>query len=314
MLESIQPLSDNSKLLPGPFSGTGNRCGHQPDRPAFLKWTAPKTKREYPRVVKLVLEKLRDYYYQPKSMPTLCYLNTSKKKYGGYRQNRSEIREAEVLLLSAVYSRLDWASGRVGTPRFNGEFDAVSHKDLAAIMGDKFVRNDGRPRTRYYDAWENCARAGAWEVYKRFETNEDGDIRAKNAIKKVNFDFIVALTGISYEAISELRRYASGRIKTARQKYTLAHPGKKDQENAKEKLFKAFVFKDRQRELRKQAKKSQTPKPMPAEKKKKLDSSLAREINAYMVQLIKDNADKAADRKWLEAEVKRRYPDYGKPQ
>lgn len=114
----------------------GNFCGHDPQNPRFVSvinpyqdeaWTAEardslghKRKHEF---FYLADEMLRQFYFYPKTLPALGVIQRSEKS----RQRRSEAREDDTRLLSALVHHLECASinwesafGRVGYPSKDG--------------------------------------------------------------------------------------------------------------------------------------------------------------------------------------------------
>ena len=94
----------------------GNFCGHNPRNPRFTLTRPAKTgKGGIPPVLTLCAERLQDYYHRPRQViPSLDLAN------GSARQQRSERREACVLLLTALLKYTDLASLRVGIPTPEG--------------------------------------------------------------------------------------------------------------------------------------------------------------------------------------------------
>ncbi|MEJ6105786.1 plasmid replication protein repA, partial [Aeromonas salmonicida] len=108
---------------PGQWLGSGNRCGHRPDAPAWHHFNEPETRKPLPHFIQTLIDKVRDYYAKPSLLPTLANLSGKINKLSGKpRQNRSEAREAESLVMQAILSRTDFASLRVGTPLPDGRF------------------------------------------------------------------------------------------------------------------------------------------------------------------------------------------------
>lgn len=295
----------------------GNRCGHDRLNPSFTKWQQPTTKKKYPALVELIFSRVEHYYRDPKAMPVLAYLDTSRKSKGGWRQNRSEKREAQVLMLKAVYSRTSWSCLRVGTPCDNGEFKALQHIDIAKIMSSLssdsiggFVTKDGRPNKRYWSAWHSLRKAGAWESHRVFEIKEDGAKRAKPSIKKISEDFIVAMTGITYGMLKDLRSWASKKVKAVRQAWSKSNPGARDQETALSKLWSNklnVAGKEKEREIKKMAKMPTPPQNTPS-KEAQIDAERRKEMCAYQAALFSENPTCSVE--WLKLQVRLKYPDY----
>ncbi len=94
----------------------GNFCGHDPLSPRLTLASPAKTGMGgIPRVLTLCSERLKDYYDSPrKVIPSLDLANGSKC------QQRSERREACILLMTALLKHTDLASLRVGIPTRDG--------------------------------------------------------------------------------------------------------------------------------------------------------------------------------------------------
>lgn len=292
---------------------SGNRCGHNKATPIFTSWQQPSTKKKYPALVELIFSRVESYYRDPKSMPVLAYLDTSRKSKGGFRQNRSERREAQVLMLKAVYSRTSWACLRVGTPCDNGDFKAVQHVEIAEIMnaaGERFLTSDGRPNKRYWSTWHSLEKSGAWESHRIFEVKPDGSKRAKPSIKKVSLDFIVAMTGVTFAMLQDLRTWASKKIKAVRQSWSRANPGAKDKETALTRLWSAknaAYSKERVRDIKKAAKPSQ-PQAKPLPKHAQIDSERRKAMCSYQAELFTQNPSCSLE--WVKLQVRLKFPDY----
>ena len=87
----------------------GNFCGHQPDAPR-LELVRPTTAKTRPGILRELQGRVRQYYSAPRYIPSLNAANGSK------RQQRSERREACLLLLNAILEFTDLASLRCGVP------------------------------------------------------------------------------------------------------------------------------------------------------------------------------------------------------
>jgi len=94
----------------------GNFCGHDPLCPRLTLARPAKTGKDgIPRILTLCSERLKGYYHNPRLIiPSLDLAN------GSQRQQRSERREACLLLLMALLKYTDLASLRVGIPTQDG--------------------------------------------------------------------------------------------------------------------------------------------------------------------------------------------------
>jgi len=198
---------------PGKWLGTGNRCGHRPGSPAWHQFNEPETRKPLPHFIQTLIDKVRDYYAKPALLPTLANLSGKINKLSGKpRQNRSEAREAESLVMKAILSRTDFASLRVGTPLPDGRFIHRTMVEIATIAG-MIDKATGLPTQRFWRAIGRLKIGGAIDVHQQYETLEDGTIRARPGIKTVNMHFIVALGRISYEKLKAFRTHCSKALK-----------------------------------------------------------------------------------------------------
>ncbi|EOG6961124.1 hypothetical protein ACLH4C_004487, partial [Aeromonas salmonicida] len=161
---------------PGKWLGSGNRCGHKPSSPAWHLFKAPETKKPLPYFIQELIERVRHYYAQPTLLPTLANLSGKVNKLSGKpRQNRSEAREAECLVLEALLSRTDFASLRVGTPLPDGRFIHRTMVEIATIAGmvedaiDKETKQlVNRPTQRFWRAIRRLKIGGAIDIHKQY--------------------------------------------------------------------------------------------------------------------------------------------------
>ena len=198
---------------PGKWLGTGNRCGHRPDAPAWHQFNEPETRKPLPYFIQTLIDKVCDYYAKPSLLPTLANLSGKLNKLSGKpRQNRSEAREAESLVMQAILSRTDFASLRVGTPLPDGRFIHRTMVEIATIAG-MMDKATGLPTQRFWRAIRRLKTGGAIDVHLQYETREDGTMRARPGIKTVNMHFLVALGRISYEKLKAFRTHCSKAMK-----------------------------------------------------------------------------------------------------
>ena len=227
---------------PGKWLGTGNRCGHRPGSPAWHQFNEPETRKPLPHFIQTLIDKVRDYYAKPALLPTLANLSGKINKLSGKpRQNRSEAREAESLVMKAILSRTDFASLRVGTPLPDGRFIHRTMVEIATIAG-MIDKATGLPTQRFWRAIGRLKIGGAIDVHQQYETLEDGTIRARPGIKTVNMHFIVALGRISYEKLKAFRTHCSKALKRDSDAHKQQFPNMHDPEIANRRL------RDQQRE------------------------------------------------------------------
>lgn len=231
--------------MPYPYHGanlgTGNRCGHNPNRPEFHLFSEPGWSTSVPHVMRKLLEAVKGYYYAPMStLPSLANLNGRRNKSGDPRKNRSEARAAEVLVMRAILYFTDFASLRVGTPKADGRFVPRSCTELARLAGLLKAKADPQepdePSPRFWRAFRRLRMAGAFDVFLQYEEKEDGSKRARPAIKRVKENFLIALGAVSFEQLKKFRSYCANGLKRSRRQHREQFPGADDAEKAREGL------------------------------------------------------------------------------
>lgn len=222
---------------PGKFLGTGNRCGHDPRKPNLSLFSIPKTARDIPFAMKTLINGVKRYFDSPHLLPTLFNLTGKRNNDGSLRSNRSEAREAEMLIMAALIHCTDFSSMRVGTPTDDDEFKPRSCVELAKMCGLAVkIGDDWHPSRRFWRGFTRLKRAGAFDVFETYVIKSDGSKRARPAVKLINEDFLVSLGVISYRTLEGLRDYASAKIKKARDAFKRRFPSKSDAELARNKL------------------------------------------------------------------------------
>ncbi len=151
----------------------GNFCGHDPASPVFnLAKPAKKGKGGIPRVLTLCMERLTDYYYRPRRViPTLDLAN------GSDRQQRSERREACVLLLGALLKRTDVTSLRVGVPTQEG---------FMSYTVDYIAKDTGMSLKRVERALRDLKAANLLTVSQPRQLLPDGSWKGLAAVKAIS--------------------------------------------------------------------------------------------------------------------------------
>lgn len=189
-----------------------------------------------PHFIQTLIDKVRDYYAKPSLLPTLANLSGKINKLSGKpRQNRSEAREAESLVMQAILSRTDFASLRVGTPLPDGRFIHRTMVEIATIAG-MIDKATGLPTQRFWRAIRRLKVAGAIDIHQQYETQEDGAIRARPGIKTVNMHFLVALGRFSYEKLKAFRTHCSKALRRDADAHKQQFPDLHDPEIANRRL------------------------------------------------------------------------------
>lgn len=151
----------------------GNFCGHDPLSPRFeLVKQAKKGKGGLPRVLTLCMERITCYFHRPrKVLPSLDLAN------GSDRQQRSERREACVILLVVLLKRTDLVSLRVGIPTCDG---------FMSYTVDYIARETGMSLKRVERALADLRAAGIITISQPRQLLPDGSWKGLASVKAIS--------------------------------------------------------------------------------------------------------------------------------
>ena len=151
----------------------GNGCGHDPRNPKLTLTKPPKTgKGGIPFVLSHLMALLKSYYDNPRQIiPTLDLAN------GSNRQQRSERREACILVLTSILKYTDLASLRVGIPSEDG---------FLSIAVDYLAKQTGMPLRRAERALADLKATGLVTTAQPRKRLPDGSWKGLVAIKAVS--------------------------------------------------------------------------------------------------------------------------------
>lgn len=174
---------------------TGNRCNHDPKNPRLELDYIPNRRGSLPAAIKKCLDNLQAYYYDRSILKPLAELDVSEKRVtAGKRSNRSEAREAEVLIISAILHSMDLTSLLVGVPNEKYGFIHKSTYEIAKMAGLLDPDTD-EPHGRFKRTMSRIRRSGMMETTRTTFKSASGEVRAGVGIKKVSEEFIVMLMG-----------------------------------------------------------------------------------------------------------------------
>jgi len=175
----------------------GNFCGHDPRNPRFTLTRPAKTgKGGIPLVLTLCAERFKSYYDNPRRLiPALDLAN------GSARQQRSERREACVLLLTALLKYMDLASLRVGIPTQDG---------FLSLTVDYIAEQTGMTLKRAERALADLKTAGLVTIAQARQRRPDGSWKGLAAIKAIS-RHLFALFGLG-KRLQRERAKASQRL------------------------------------------------------------------------------------------------------
>lgn len=184
----------------------GNFCGHNPRNPRFTLTRPAKTgKGGIPLVLTECAERLKSYYTHPRQLiPSLDLAN------GSARQQRSERREACILLLMVLLKHTDLASLRVGIPTPDG---------FLSLTVDYLTRQTGMTRKRAERALADLKTAGLVTIAQPRKQRPDGSWKGLAAVKAIS-RHLFALFGLG-KMLKRERTKASQRLKQKAQQWAL---------------------------------------------------------------------------------------------
>lgn len=158
----------------GLYTGSGNRCGHQPENPNFL---VQDHAGNLPKILQKAIDKTPRLYANMHWLNELNRLNQCRKK-------RSERREAHVQVICSLLKYLDLASLLVGMPTKTG-FHSFTlrrlHKETTLSW------------PRYRRAFRDLCKAGLVTARQPRAVNRAGQVRGLAAVKCVSRRLFEAL-------------------------------------------------------------------------------------------------------------------------
>lgn len=174
----------------GQFRGTGNRCGHDPKNPKTF--TPPETEKKWPGILLEIIARVTVYLNDPTTIPSLNAAN------GSTSQQRSERREACILLLSVILYHMDLKTMRCGVlHQADGTFEGIKLDDYAKEAGISFSRAE--------EAYADLVGAGIVRTYEIAKLQADGTYKGFPAIRTITIS-LFALFGLAVRLGFERKR------------------------------------------------------------------------------------------------------------
>ncbi|MGL5482169.1 MAG: hypothetical protein ACRDC7_09760, partial [Aeromonas veronii] len=136
---------------------------------------------------------------------------------GEIRLNRSEAREADVLIMVAILFHTDLASLRVATPKRGGEFINRSCAELSKCIG-MYDATGNRPSRKFQRGFARLQSAGILTSVAVSGTNKAGEVRKRNSAKAISEEFLAAVLGGSNAALRKVKAARIGHSKATRHK------------------------------------------------------------------------------------------------
>lgn len=163
---------------------TGNRCGHEPDKPEFYK--RPEGKRRLPLVNQLALDEMPKYFQNPKEFLPLLNgarymrqkLGRKLKKNGCHVKQRTERCEVIVIVAQILFSICDLVTMQAVT-RLNkdGTVEGITTEQIAERGGISLSRTE--------EAIADLKLAGYLKVFERNEKT-DGIYKGLPSIRTIS--------------------------------------------------------------------------------------------------------------------------------
>lgn len=174
-----QTCKPSSSVIPPGKNKSGNRCGHNTHSPRFTLTKPLKVgKKGVPRIITLAVERLTQYYSRPYMIPALCLANDSQ------RQQRSERREACILVLSALLKYCDITTLTIKNPKDGIDYQ-IPFRWIAEITELELQR--------VLRAVKDLKAAGLLTVSQQRIYNQDGTWRGLVAVKAINKNLFAVL-------------------------------------------------------------------------------------------------------------------------
>jgi ribosomal protein S25 len=182
-----RPKNDPELVIKGKNGNdrhTGNRCGHEPNKPEF--YTRPEGKKRLPLVNQLALDEMPNYYQNPKEFLPLLNgaryrrkkLDRKLKKNGCHVKQRTERCEAIVIVAQVLFSICDIVSMRAVTKlNKDGTVEGITMEQIA--------RRGGISLSRTEEAITDMKLAGYIKVFERNEKT-DGIYTGLPAIRTIS--------------------------------------------------------------------------------------------------------------------------------
>lgn len=193
-LEKRQARERKKRAYKHRVNNGGNFCGHNRDAPR-LKLAAPTTDKKRPGILIELQERITQYYRLPSRIGSLNAANKSK------RQQRSERREACILLLVAILEHTDLTSLRCGIPTAKG---------FLSLTLPYLIKQTGLGQRRAERALKDLQTANLLSSSQPRQLKEDGTFKGLASIKAVNKLLFMAF-GLGRRLVHERKR-ASERL------------------------------------------------------------------------------------------------------
>jgi hypothetical protein len=162
---------------------------HDPEN--MRTFTPPETDKKRPGILLEIISRVTVYLNDPTTIPTLNAAN------GSPHQQRSERREACILLLSVILYHMDLKTMRCGVLHADATFEGIRLKDYAEEVGLSMSRAE--------EAYADLVRAGIVRTYEIAELQPDGTFKGYAAIRTIKVS-LFALFGLAIRLGFERKR------------------------------------------------------------------------------------------------------------
>lgn len=175
---------------------SGNKCGHNPETPRFFE--PPPSHALRPPLLRAAILAVAKYFLSPFILPLLNAVN------GSDRQQRSERREACIIVIGCILHYTDLATFRVGIPQADGSMAGLTMPFIAEKCGLSLRRTER--------AIHDLKKAGFINVYPIVKRLEGATYKGIAAIRTVSIHLFTVL-GLDKWLIHERRKAAERKAK-----------------------------------------------------------------------------------------------------
>lgn len=170
---------------------------HDPEN--MRTFTPPETDKPRPGILLAIIARVAVYLNDPTAIPSLNAAN------GSTSQQRSERREACILLLQVILYHMDLKTMRCGVLHADGTFEGIRLADYAKQCGLSYSRGDEVFFPRAERAYADLVSAGILRTYEIAELQPDGTYKGYAAIRTIKVS-LFALFGLAVRLGFERKR------------------------------------------------------------------------------------------------------------
>jgi len=227
---------------PGHDLGSGNRCGHDPQQPRFLKIKPPPTKKQRPWQQEALIKSAENLYYDRDLIPGLGYhLDRPLTLSGMPPKSRSDGLDNIVIVCKTMLGLMDYSSYMIGRPHAYKKdvWSYYSNYELYKFVQAELAENDYPfPLTadkitpsfvdRAIAALKEQGMLKTKTIYRIVEVrNADGSVtlskRASTAVKRLEPWALLRLGALTKQELEDFSSECYERLKKKKARNRKAH-------------------------------------------------------------------------------------------